>query len=189
MMTENRHRPDGWYALFVLLVLLLAMIVFFFTNCYNQKKAQQQFAKAAINYPKIPADYCALNFPVRDSIIRGDTVTTLDTMYIDQIRTDTLMNELNDTVYIVTTLPAKIVTKIISRTDTVFKENTANLKSCQLDNSNLIQLLRNKTSELDNWKGKAQKRGWIMWGLIILIAAVIGLRVWRFINVAKLPNR
>lgn len=64
-------------------------------------------------------------------------------------------------------------------------EDFAKVKLCEEDKSKVIGLLEKKTAEYDKVKGQAQKRGWIMWGLILLIISIIGLNVWKAIKLKK----
>lgn len=156
---------------YLLLLILLC-------GCYTERKAKEQFSKAAIAYPKIPAEFCANEFPVKDSIIT-DTLLTTDTLYVEGL-SDTIMIQDFDTVRITITktLPAKIITNTVHIRDTIIRENTAALKSCEIDKSKTIDLLVKKTAEADKYKGQAKKRGWIMWGLIALLIAYVGLRIY-----------
>lgn len=165
--------------------LLLILIL---TGCYSERKAKNQFAKAVVAYPKIPAEYCANEFPVKDSVIR-DTTKTTDTVLIQGgITEDTLIIRVNDTVRItiIRELPGKIITNTIRITDTIIRENTAALRLCEIDKSQLTDLLTKKTTEADKYKAQAKKRGWFLWGLIALLVTVIGLNVWlRSRNILK----
>lgn len=147
-------------------------------GCYSERKAKQQFSKAVVAYPKIPADYCANQFPVKDSLIT-DTLLTTDTLYLEQL-SDTVIVQGFDTVriYITKTLPAKVITNTIHIRDTIYKTNTAALETCEIDKSILTGLLKDKTIEADKYHNQANKRGWIMWGLILLIIGAIGMRIY-----------
>lgn len=158
---------------YLIIILLLA-------SCYSQKKATEQFNKAALNYPEIPATFCANEFPVKDSVIK-DTVITTDTVLIQSgITEDTIIVKVKDTlrVTIIRELPGKVITNTIHIRDTIIRENTAALKSCEIDKSKAIGLLVKKTDEAEKYKGQAKKRGLFMWGLLALIAAYIGLRIY-----------
>lgn len=158
---------------YVLLILIL-------TGCYTERKAKNQFAKAVVAYPKISAEYCANEFPVKDSTIR-DTLITSDTVFIQGgITEDTIIMRVNDTVRItiIRELPGKVITNTIHVTDTIFQTNTAALELCEINRRQLTDLLTNTTADRDKYKGQAKKRGWIMWSLIALIVAVIGLNIY-----------
>lgn len=157
---------------------LLLFSVLIVTSCYTEQKARQQFSKAAIAYPKLPADYCANEFPIRDSITT-DTVLTTDTLFIEgQDLTDTVT--VNDTVRItiIKTLPGRVITNTVHIRDTIIRENTAALAACKIDNSNMTSLLVKQTAQTDKYKGQAGKRGWIMWSLILLIIVYSGWKVY-----------
>lgn len=154
------------------------LIILLLTGCYTERKAKEQFSKAAVAYPAIPAAYCATEFPVKDSVIK-DTLLTTDTIFIQGgITEDTVI--INDTVRItvIKTLPGKVITNTIHITDTIIRENTAAIKSCEIDKSKTIDLLVKKTSEADKYKGKSTTRGYIMWGLVLLLVSIIGLNIY-----------
>ena len=153
----------------ILLVLLC--------GCYSEKKAHNQFAKAAVAYPKIPAEYCANTFPVKDTILPGETISTFDTLYIEGENTrDTVMFQDFDTVrvFITKTLPAKIITNTIHIRDTIIRENTAKVKACEISNDILLGLLNKKTADYDGLKHRKDIWMWIAIGLM----AIIGVRLF-----------
>lgn len=157
------------------------IFLLFLTSCNSLKKAQKDVARVAITHKEVLVGFCADEFPVKDSIIK-DTVTTTDTVLIQGgVIEDTVL--INDTVRItiVKTLPAKVITNTVHIRDTIIKEGgktAAQLRSCEIDKSKTIDLLVKKTAESDKYKGQAKKRGWIMWGLILLIALVVGLNIY-----------
>lgn len=59
------------------------------------------------------------------------------------------------------------VIKTIQIKDTVL--DIAAVKACESDKNVAINLLDKMTKERDDYKQKAKKRGWIMWGLIFLL--------------------
>ena len=162
----------------ICLIIAIILVTILTSSCYNQRKATQQFSRAAVAYPKLPAEYCAITYPVKDSIIK-DTLITTDTLLVPgQDITDTVRSL--DTIRITTVkyLPGKIITNTFHIVDTIYKENTAALKVCQLDNSIMTDLLSKKTAEADKYHGQSTKRGYIMWGLLLLIALVIGFKTY-----------
>lgn len=155
-------------------------LILILTGCYSERKAKDQFSKAVVAYPKLPAEYCSTTFPVKDSIIK-DTVTTTDTVLMQGgIIEDTIIVKVNDTVRItiIRELPGKIITNTVHIRDTIIRENTAALKLCEIDKSTLTDLLTKQTEQTEKYEGRAKKRGWIMWGLIALIVAVVGLNIY-----------
>jgi hypothetical protein len=177
-------RKDIWWAVAFILIGALSAL-----GCYNQRKATNQFSKAVVAYPKIGADYCGDAYPVRDSIIKGDSILTTDTVtYFEQL-SDTVMIHDFDTVrvYITKTLPAKIITNTIHTIDTIIKEGggtLAKLTSCQIDNSRLTQLLVTVTADRDKWQGKAKTRWW--W-IALLIGGIVGTIAIKIFGKTKLP--
>jgi len=157
--------------LIIIIAFILAIIVISFSSCYNQKKATAQFSKAAINYPIIPAEYCAVTFPPKEKLIKGDSVLVTDTLYMaDGVVTDTLTTK--DTVYITKTeVKTKVVTNTITRTDTIRQTDQAQVKAITIKRDEIQSLLVKKTNEYDKVK---KNRDW--WRIVaICCMAVIGL--------------
>jgi len=186
-------------------------------SCYTENKARQQFSKAAIAYPKLPADYCATTYPVNavtdstdyknskriidslasallnDSLLSNDERIRL-TLEIERVRSLIVepknCDSLSNTIYKLVSREKQRCDKLQSAYnnllvasqnlkpvhDTV--ENTAKLKACELDNSQLTSLLIGVTADRDKYKAKANKRGWMFWGLIFLIIGAIGTRIY-----------
>jgi hypothetical protein len=163
--------------LYVLAVVCLSL------SCYNQKAAQKQFSKAAVTYPIIPAQYCASVFPPKTTIIKGDTITKTDTVQLEgSVVTDTLISLDTIRITIVRTLPGQTITKTINVTDTITIENTAQLKVCELERSNTLDLLADANQKLTVSQKRAKTRGIVMWSLIAL--AVI-LAAWKIYGIFK----
>lgn len=159
---------------------LLLILIFILASCYSERKAKSQFAKSVVAYPKIGSDYCANEFPVKDSVIK-DTLITTDTVIIQGgITEDTIIVKVNDTVRItiIRELPGKVITNTVHIRDTIIRENTAALKSCEIDKSSLTDLLVLQTADTKKFKGKATTRGYIMWGLVLLLVSIIGLNIY-----------
>lgn len=158
--------------------VLFVYFLFALLGCYTSKKAKEQFNKAALNYPEIPAEYCADQFPVKDSVIT-DTLRTTDTLYVEGL-SDTVMIQDFDTVriFITKTLPGKVITNTVTIRDTIIRENTAKIAACEIDKSKLINITVGQAAEINKYKGKAKTRAYIMWGLILLLISIIGLNIW-----------
>lgn len=163
--------------------IYLFLIACFALSCYNQKKAQTQFGKAAATYPIIPATYCAITYPPKVEFVKGDTITNTDTVQmVGNVITDTVVNL--DTVRITTikTLPGQTITKVVHVTDTVKTESTAKLGECQLERSKTLDLLADSNKKLSVAQGKATKRGWIMYSLIAIIVVYSAWKIYGLIR-------
>ena len=156
------------------LIILTALAL---AGCYTQQKARQQFGKAAAAYPLIPAQYCAVTYPPKDSLIKGDSVVTFDTLW-GAGRVDTLYSFHRDTVYITMTRPGKTIIQTVRVTDTIQIVNTAALSACQIENGDLSGLLKAKTAEYDKWREIARTRFWIILGLGVLIVGYAGMKIY-----------
>ena len=89
-------------------ILFLLIIL---TGCATQKKADKFYAK----HPELLALKCATTYPVKDSIIKGDSVILFDTLW--ETSTDTLISE--PQVIIETKIVPKTVTKWVTIRDMV----------------------------------------------------------------------
>lgn len=128
------------------------------SSCVTPKKAVDVLSR-----PKnelVAAEFCALKYHVKDSIIKGDSVIRFDTLW--ETFTDTLISE--PQVIIETKLVPKTVTKTVVVRDTIIRENTAkvsvlgsqieNLKGVNLKQSEMIG---NLTTERDDFKKARDK--------------------------------
>ena len=166
-----------WRLVWVCIGLIFIYMLF---GCNPLKKAQQTFDA---NKPAA-AEYCADRFPVKDSLIKGDTLVTTDTVYfkeyenvitVDTFRTAPITN-------------TRIITKTIRIVDTVIRRDNAReqVLANQVRQCNDLQIeLVNKNTRLseqvDEIKGKRDKwriRFFILLGLTI---AYVGLRVKKLI--------
>ena len=178
---------------FILVVFLLTLVIALLSRCSPSRKAQREERKDVKAVQRLLsrgnlAAVCAENYPVKDSIIRGDTVLYYDTVLMDgDIIVDTVITK--DTVRITTvkTLPSKTITKTVIKVDTVIRENTAKVQACDNDKRKLIDLLSVQKKESDDWKSKAKNRSLIMWGLIALIILIAGWKIYSSSLKNKIP--
>ncbi len=164
---------------FLLFLTVSTMVI----GCATQKKAEKFYDK----HPEKLADKCATEFPVKDSIIKGDSVVRFDTLW--ETYTDTLI--LEPQVIIETKIVPKTVTKWVTIRDTIVRENTA--KVAVLNNSNrklseinadLSQKLVRISAERDTFKHERNK--WklrfflLLFGVGLLYAAKVKLtkKLW-----------
>ena len=148
------------------------------TSCVTPKKAVDVLSRPK-NEP-VAAEFCAAKYPVRDSIIRGDSVIRFDTLW--ETYTDTLISE--PQVITETRIVPKTVTKWITRTDTIIRENTAKVSVLNSQIAKLFDLNRNlseKNTELtqqrDEYKSQRNKARLINWILYVVIGLSIGFLV------------
>lgn len=175
-----------WGLIAILLVVALVVIVIAFTGCYTAKKAKAQFSKSVVAYPELAADYCARTYPPKDSLIKGDSVVTYDTLWgAGIIHFDTLYSFHKDTVFITRFAPGKTIIQTIHQTDTIYQENRAALDLCEIERRAAVLAQKQLTDERDSWKGKAKKRFWIILGLATLIAISIVWKVYKTIYLKK----
>ena len=87
----------------------LFLIFVFLIGCSSEKQIQRAKNRLSAN-PLEAASFCANRFPNKETIIYRDSLT-LDTIYLELTRTDTIVE--NDTVRITTTSPAKVITKTL----------------------------------------------------------------------------
>lgn len=154
------------------------ILLVFCVSCNSLKKAQKDVAKISVTHPEVLGKYCADKFPVKEIFMPGDTIIVTDTVKMEGVViTDTLIDF--DTVRITKTitLPGKTITKTITTHDTIVKENTAQLKVCELERGKVVDLLTASNAESNKWQGKAKTRFWIMLALIVALAGSVYFNV------------
>lgn len=152
------------------------IIILFFASCATQRKAEKFYDK----HPEKLAEKCATEFPVKDSIIKGDSVIRFDTLW--ETFTDTLISE--PQVIVETRIVPKTVTKTVVVRDTIIRENTARVsvlgsQIAKLNEAN--QALNTKTHELsqerDTFKHERNKARRLNWILFVAIGVGVGLAI------------
>jgi len=164
----EKVRASQEYIFWVMVVGGLLLVVSMATSCLPNRK----FAKAVRTMdsdPEQAAWYCAIKFPVKDTIIYRDSVTY-----------DTIINEnyIHDTTTITNTSPAKTLVKTVYKVKEIVRENTAKVQALEYALSDATKLIAKKDAQVDEcqkesneWKGLAKKR---FWWLLLIIAAVVG---------------
>lgn len=148
------------------------VIMILLTGCYNQRKAAVQHWRAVTTFPAIGAEYCAITYPVRETVIHGKDSIRTDTLWSTEYTTDTVVRE--NVKYITKYLPGSTIRETVIRTDTVIKENTAALAKARIDAGNALVLATDKTVEAADFKAKRNK-----WRLIAIgCMAIIGLGIF-----------
>ncbi len=173
-LKKSRKESEQEIVWTIIVGLILVFIMLLVTSCLPNRK----FAKAVKvmnNDPEQAAWYCAVKFPVKDTIIYRDSVT-YDTIINDNYIHDTAT--IHDTDTITKTSPAKTLVKTVYKVKEIVRENTAKVQALEFALSDATKLIAKKDSEVDDcrkksdeWKGLAQKR---FWWLLLLIAAVAG---------------
>ena len=119
---------------------------------------------------------CADRFPPKDSIAYRDSVR-FDTLYEGIYSVDTIYDL--DTVKVYLTLPAKIITKEVTKFRDVYRENTAKVKDleqkladCSLQSANCSLELVKLRAESSKWEALAKQRWWFLWILLVLAVGI-----------------
>ena len=109
----------------------------------------------------------------------------LDTIY-ELPYNDTIVS--SDTIYIVKTLPAKVITKTIYKEREVVKENTAKIEE---QKQLYIKCNQNYQDLYKKWEVADAKAKARFWWLIVLIALIIGFILRKPISslILKVPIR
>ena len=160
----------------ILMLAVCAFVLISLGGCMTAEKATAYLKKK----DKLD-DACAENYPVKDSIIKGDTVVTTDTLTEFEIYIDTTV--VKDTVYITRMMPSKIITKTIRLTDTVIRRDNARenvLQDQVRDCTDLqLQLIAKNTALEEKVSDMTAKRNkWRLW-FWILVGAIGTLTVLR----------
>lgn len=163
---------------FVGLIVLLVLMILFFTSCYTEKKANQQHGKAVATFPKIGADYCARTYPCLPGEVKSDTVIVTDTLWGAlpvEIYSDTV--RVNDTVRIVKTVqsPSKIITRTVTIKDTIQIQDKAALDKSEIERKSETGRANKEQSEKEKYR--SSRNSWrtkaiATWSILGLIAGV-----------------
>ena len=159
----------------------LLIFLLIFTSCNAVKKAVKTFD----DNPPAAALYCADRFPVRDTVIKGDTVTTTDTVTNMLFFSDT--TRVLDTIRITITKPPVTITRTRTVTDTIVRENTARIAVMQNTVAACQATVTARDAEITTLKAEydkmKDKRNW--WRIVCLITwGVMG--VYIFLKVKKI---
>jgi len=172
--------------------LVIITLTILFAGCFTPKKAADILSRPK-NEPVL-AELCSTRFPVKDSIIKGDSVIRFDTLW--ETYTDTLISE--PQVIIETKIVPKTVTKWVTIRDTIIRENTARVavlgsqiaklnednRKLSEKNAELLQKLVQVSAERDTFKHERNKwkfRFFLLLGIFgLLYAAKVKLtkKLW-----------
>lgn len=154
--------------------MIIIMLILLATACLPNRK----FAKAVKTMnedPEQAAWYCAVKFPVKDTIIYRDSIS-YDTIYDTNYFVDT--TTIHDTTTITKTSPTKTIVKTVYQVKEIVRENTAKVTALEYSLSASTKLILDKEEEIKNceqnaskWKGLAKQR---FWWLLLLISAAAG---------------
>ena len=138
--------------------LVIITLTVLFAGCFTPKKAVDVLSRPK-NEPVL-SELCAYRYPVKDSIIKGDSVVRFDTLW--ETYTDTLTSE--PQVIIETKIVPKTVTKWVTIRDTIVRENTAKVAALNYANRELselnaktLQKLVQVSAERDTFKHERNK--------------------------------
>lgn len=160
-----------WLALFFMIISLILLLLLM-AGCNPQRKIDK--AKLRLDSSGQAAAYCALRFPVKDSIIIRDSVH-FDTLYQGETFFDTATVVESDTVFktIVKTLPAQVITKTQVVTKEVWRENKAaydSLKAYYEKKVSDLQFANKKLAAYsDNLKKQRSTLFWLLLAALVLI--------------------
>lgn len=162
--------------------LLIITLTILFAGCATQRKAEKFYKK----HPVELAKKCATEFPVRDSLIKGDTIINYDTLWGLEYRVDTLISEPQIITETKTVTVPKLVTKYVTVRDTIVRENTAKVAALNYANRELSELnaktsqkLVQVSAERDTFKHERNKARLINWILYVVIGLSIGYGIKR----------
>lgn len=165
----------------------LIIILTIFSGCNTEKQAQKKDTKSVnwlLSRDKLD-DFCLEIYPNKDSIVVRDSVS-LDTLYLpveipgeDSIIHDSIPCNKKCP-------PVMVVTKTI-RKDSIIWQRDAKYENVLLDkNRDLTKAVLNQTEKIkeleaiiSNLKSKLQTRSFTMWGLALIIALIIGFKIYK----------
>ena len=149
----------------------LFLIFVFLIGCSNEKQIQRAKNRLSAN-PLEAAAFCSASFPNKETIIYRDSLT-LDTIYLELERVYTLIE--NDTVRIITTSPAKVITKTLVKYKEVQIENTAKIE----EQRQLLIKCEGRYDALQKKfeKSEEQRKAWrkkFYWIIFVILGFAVG---------------
>lgn len=160
---------------FAALIILWAIYLLVVPGCATQRKAEKYYKKHPVELAKV----CAEKYPVKDSIIKGDSVTVYDTLWGLETRVDTVTITPDVVTKIVEKTVPKLITKVVTVHDTIIRENTAKtavlnsqIAKLELDKKGVEVKLSAAIERGDNFKSKYHKT--ISWLILCIILMGIG---------------
>ncbi len=157
----------GW----VVIILALTMMALGLFGCATQKKAEKYYKK----HPVELAKECSEKFPVRDSLIAGDSVFVYDTLWGIETYTDTLISEPQVITEVKTVTVPKVITKTVTVRDTLVRENTAKVYVLNNENAKLTkekEKLSESLTEMTDARDYWRTRFFILLGLVVLYTLI-----------------
>lgn len=152
-------------------LLIITTLALVFSGCYTEKANQRRLNKAVAlvtSRPILMSQLCGSAYPIKETTFVKEPVMVLDTIYEVPFN-DTIITQ--DTVYIVKTIPAKIITKTIYKEREVVKENTAKIEQ----QKQLYIQCEDKYQKLYlKWEVADKKANSRFWWLLVLIALIVG---------------
>lgn len=142
------------------------LIIFLLSGCLSQKKVQRYLNEN----PQTAAEYCAEEFPVKDSVYVKDTVVLYDTLYLQGVPLYDTLTIKGETIIIKRVCPpTKVITKTVRVDSIIIRRDIAQETSLRLTVKILSSSNELLLSERNTYKEKATTRGLYLWGLIALL--------------------
>lgn len=161
-----------------LIYFIISIVCFFIASSCDVEKRISKAEVLLAKEGKLP-QICADRFPPKDSVVYRDSIRW-DTLYEGIYSIDTVYEQ--DTVKVYVTLPAKIITKEVTKYRDVYRENTAKVKEleskladCSLQTANYEKELIKLRAESSKWEALAKQRWWFLW-ILLLVALGITFR-------------
>lgn len=184
------HRSTRFVIFFSITIMAMALLN---SGCTTAKKATRYMHE----HPEVAAEVCAEMFPVKDTVIKGDSIVVTDTLWGQEIVRDSVT--VNDTVRITTTLPGKTITKTVRVTDTIVRENTARVATLENQLKEAIDEGLSLSRDRDHYKSKYEEldkadKGKLViripWWIVIVVCAGVGaVTVMKLKGIALNPLR
>lgn len=167
---------------FIIVLLLLAILFWFVCGCTTAKKA----TNFMLTHPEVAAEFCAKEFPVKDSLIKGDSIILYDTLWgLSDPVIETVTK--NDTVTITKTLPSKVITKTVHIRDTIIRENFARVSQLLNQVGDCNKMVIKKEEKITNLQEKLdemrRKKNRFMWLFFVAVGAI---GMFTFLKIKKI---
>lgn len=132
--------------------LIFFISLFFLVGCVSQQERTDKFLR---ENPEYFAEKCAINFPIKEKIVKGETLIDTITVTLPGVKIpcpEVIDPKGQSIIHYVDCPEQKTNTIVKHRTDTIFKENTANVIRLKTENIELVtktKALNNELQELN----------------------------------------
>lgn len=170
-------------------LILTALLSLTLWGCITEKKQRFNAEQFYRQHPEELALNCSEKFPVKTEYLKGEEVTTVDTVFMQNIVMDcpTVYDTVTHTSYTPKVIcpEQKVITIEKKTVNTLVKENTAKVEAYRLSAETLKQNLAISESKGLFLQKKMKERFWFIIALCILLLISVTINIKSFFVVKR----